>query len=203
MSRIEWCLTKYADKIYKNKKIINEEKNLKFRLLEIPTEGKEFTNVYDVAEVVKSLEEREYKQSRPLAPLEVRVHMIRSERQVFARGWIIGRMELTCSRCLEPFGMTIQLEFQQTFFPYSKPLNSGEMGLSADDLDVTYYSGEEVDLTHIIWDELILGIQFSPLCRQDCKGLCPRCGANLNKGKCLCPPKSVAFRWEALRQIKF
>jgi len=74
--------------------------------------------------------------------------------------------------------------------------------LRAEDLDVTYYSGEEVDLTPIIWDELILDVPFSPLCHRDCRGLCPKCGANLNEARCHCPTRTGTARWDALRDIK-
>jgi uncharacterized protein len=194
-------LTKHADKIYKIS-IINEVKALKFRLLEVPTEEKEITYVYGVAEVSKALEERDCKQCHPLAPLEVRVRLLRSEKRVFARGWIQGKIELTCARCLEPFGIPIKLEFQQTFLPHAQETATEEEASSADDLDVTYYWGEEVDIAPIIWDEVILDIPFSPLCSRDCKGLCPACGENLNEGECICPPRPGLSRWEALRQIK-
>jgi uncharacterized protein len=182
--------------------MLNEAQNLKFWLQEIPTKEKEITHIYGVAEIIKALEERDYKQTRPVAPLEVRVRLLRSEKQVFVRGRILGRMELECSRCLDLFTIPIELEFQQTFLPRTNILDHDELELSVDDLDITYYSGEELNLAPIIWDELILGMPFSPLCRQDCQGLCSRCGANLNEGKCLCPATAGTSKWEALRCIR-
>ncbi len=175
---------------------------MKFRLLEIPQKEKNIVHVYGIAQILKVLQERDVKEVHPLAPLEVRMRLLRSEKQVFARGLILGQMEITCSRCLEPFVLPIKLEFQQTFLPRTKALGLDDQELSADDLDTTYYSGEELDLSLIIWDELILEIPFIPMCREDCQGLCPTCGANLNEGECLCPPPHAELRWDALRQLK-
>ncbi|MBW2145520.1 MAG: DUF177 domain-containing protein [Deltaproteobacteria bacterium] len=175
---------------------------MKFRLQEIPREEKEFVHVYGISEVIQALQERDVKEIHPLEPIEARVRLIRSEKQVFSRGLIRGKMETTCSRCLGPFAIPIKLEFQQAFLPRTKALNLEELELSADDLDTSYYSGDTLDLNPIIWDELILEIPFIPLCREDCRGLCPMCGANLNEGECLCSPPPADSRWEALRQLK-
>lgn len=175
---------------------------MKFWLQGIPVKEKEITHIYGVAEIIKALEGRDYKQTHPVEPLEVRARLLRSEKQVFVRGRILGRIELECVRCLDLFTIPIELEFQQTFLPREHIPDHGELELSVDDLHITYYSGEELDLAPIIWDELILEMPFSPLCRQDCQGLCSRCGANLNEARCLCPPAPGVSKWEALRYIK-
>lgn len=71
--------------------------------------------------------------------------------------------------------------------------------LADDDLDVYGYDGEEIDLTPLFRDQVVLAVPFAPLCREDCKGLCPQCGADRNLEPCNCKPP-VDPRWAALQQ---
>jgi uncharacterized protein len=71
--------------------------------------------------------------------------------------------------------------------------------LTDDDLDLYGYDGEEIDLTPLFRDQVVLAVPFAPLCSEDCKGLCPQCGADRNLETCDCKPP-VDPRWAALQQ---
>lgn len=71
--------------------------------------------------------------------------------------------------------------------------------LTDDDLDLYGYDGEEIDLTPLFRDQIVLAVPFAPLCSEDCKGLCPQCGADRNLETCDCKPP-VDPRWAALQQ---
>lgn len=75
------------------------------------------------------------------------------------------------------------------------------MELAEDDLDLYGYEDEEVDLTPLFRDQVVLAVPFAPLCREDCKGLCPQCGADRNQETCDCKPP-LDPRWAALQNIK-
>jgi uncharacterized protein len=75
------------------------------------------------------------------------------------------------------------------------------MELAEDDLDLYGYENEEVDLTPLFRDQVILAVPFAPLCKEDCKGLCPQCGADRNHETCDCKPP-VDPRWAALQNLK-
>ena len=60
---------------------------------------------------------------------------------------------------------------------------------------------EFVDLTKDIREGILLNLPHFPVCRQDCKGLCPQCGKNLNEGTCTCTPPTLRNPWEALDQL--
>lgn len=75
------------------------------------------------------------------------------------------------------------------------------MELAEDDLDLYGYENEQVDLTPLFRDQVILAVPFAPLCREDCKGLCPQCGADRNRETCDCKPP-VDPRWAALQNLK-
>jgi uncharacterized protein len=99
-------------------------------------------------------------------PVNVRARVSRITNAVSVHLDVDARMRLTCSRCLE---------FYETFLKRSLDLN---------------YPAEEskviLDLDPDIREEIILDYPFKPLCKRDCRGLCPKCGKNLNEGKCNC-----------------
>ena len=79
---------------------------------------------------------------------------------------------------------------------------AAEEELSAADLDLDYYTGEVVDLQTILKEQIILMLPIKPLCEEVCKGLCPRCGANLNRETCHCQPESVNSPFADLAKLK-
>jgi uncharacterized protein len=81
--------------------------------------------------------------------------------------------------------------------------DDAEMGaeLAEDDLDLYTYEGEEVDLSPLFREQVVLAVPFAPLCSEDCKGLCPQCGADRNLERCDCKPP-VDPRWAALQTLK-
>lgn len=95
-----------------------------------------------------------------------------------------------CSRCLTP----VSVDRNETL--------SEVYGTEAElPEDVLPYNGEYIDLTETIRETLILSEPMRVLCRPDCKGLCPQCGANLNEGPCSCPTDNIDPRLEALAQL--
>lgn len=105
---------------------------------------------------------------------------------ILVSGPVTGAMVLSCARCLKTFQSSFQLEVQELFSP------------GATDVDDEYPLGEgSVDLEPMIRDAVLLSMPFAPLCRQDCQGLCERCGGDRNLGECTCDPV-VDPRWQPL-----
>lgn len=126
---------------------------------------------------------------------------------VFATGKFEGDMTVACSRCVEPMKIILDERLMVTFMPkHEMPADEeagGEEGaeVSAEDLDVFPYEGEHVDLEPLFREQFVLAIPYAPLCREDCKGLCPQCGTNLNTGTCTCE-KPIDPRLAALKNLK-
>lgn len=104
--------------------------------------------------------------------------------------------ELECTRCLVPFRYALEPELEEMYYPErlkgSKP--EGE--------DVAnWFSGDVLDLTDAIRENLQLALPMKLLCREDCKGLCPTCGRNLNEGPCACKREDVDPRWAPLEAL--
>jgi uncharacterized protein len=98
--------------------------------------------------------------------------------------------------------LQIDTPLDVTLFPRGKePPAHADGEVAEEDLGVATYEEKEIDLSGIVHDEVLLGLPMNPVCREDCAGLCPTCGQNLNEGDCECPPASDP-RWDALRRLK-
>ena len=73
---------------------------------------------------------------------------------------------------------------------------------SDDDVDFAPFEGDEIDLGELFREQILLAIPMTPLCREECKGLCPVCGADLNAGECSCERGEIDPRWSALADLK-
>jgi uncharacterized protein len=139
---------------------------------------------------------------------------------VHASGRIKGEVVVACSRCVgaahipldEPINVTWMLQSAITpdddegdAVTTENPAAGaeGEEGveLGAEDLDVFPYDGERVDLEPLIREQLVLAVPYAPLCREDCRGLCPQCGIDRNVATCTCE-KPIDPRFEALKGLK-
>ena len=116
-------------------------------------------------------------------------------------GRCAARGPLSCSRCLEsvPWDVTEDFSFEY-HLPESAPLDA-EAGLDDGDLNVSFLQGQELDLSELAAEQVLLAMPMRILCKSSCAGLCPRCGANLNKvDDCGCKPE-VDPRWGALADL--
>ena len=109
---------------------------------------------------------------------------------------------LTCTRCLEPVARPVEEEIELAIETGAAEPMLGEHELSASDLRTLFLDGDELDTTPILMEQLQLNIPMKPLCREDCAGLCPQCGADRNRAPCSCAESDVDPRWQALEQFR-
>jgi len=128
---------------------------------------------------------------------------------VFARGRLRGWLAAACSRCVGPVRVGVDEPLAVTFMPrHAMPAEDEQDGDDAaaepteDDLDLFPYDGDEIDLEPLLREQLVLAMPFAPLCAEDCKGLCPQCGADLNQTTCQCDRTPIDPRLAALKDIK-
>ncbi len=110
---------------------------------------------------------------------------------VHIRGPLAAAVELECGRCLERYAASLDQELDLFYLPRSpgqQEEQEDEVALSDRDVVVGYYDGERLDLGDVLREQLYLTLPLKRLCREDCRGLCPTCGKNLNTGACGCPP---------------
>jgi len=110
-------------------------------------------------------------------------------------------MERTCSRCLSLFSCPLTLNIEAEYFPTTDIFTDASLPLP-DELDSFPIDENNIlDLTEAIRQYALLATPMKPLCREDCVGLCPTCGGNLNQAPCNCPPKPVDSRWSELNKL--
>lgn len=179
------------------------EKTMKFRVEDIPPQGKEAAFEEDGS---TWLEERLKGQAlfriRFLAPVSIHLFLSRSGGVVLVRSRIQTRAEVPCARCLEPVQLDLNSEYKTSLKPKPPFPPPGEIEISREDLETEFYQGEEIDLTPLVQDQLLLALPAKTVCREECRGLCPRCGKNLNQGSCQCPPEGPDPRLEPLKNLK-
>ena len=123
--------------------------------------------------------------------------------QILVRGAIRTRLEGECRRCLGHVEMPVALEPTLLFMPRVGEAVDEDGELEEDD-GLRLYDDRalEIDLTEVVREELILNVPAWPLCRPDCRGLCPQCGLDLNETSCTCSTEESDSRWAALRALK-
>jgi uncharacterized protein len=119
-------------------------------------------------------------------------------------GYVKTSVLICCSRCLAEYESPISSYFTIIFRKgvVDPDFSEDETELSEDDLISSVYSGDEIDLTHDIEEQVAMAIPLKPLCEESCKGLCPECGVDLNKSSCTCTEKAFNFKFSALKDFK-
>lgn len=131
---------------------------------------------------------------------QVRLEYYRAGEEVFLQGHIEGKVVGHCARCLETYPFDLMTDFSLVLLPREDL--PPRMELTQEDLDIAYYQGEEIDLSPIVEEHIILALPTRPLCSEECRGLCADCGANKNVQHCDCEANRTDPRWAALRTIK-
>lgn len=160
------------------------------RVSELEDEG---LRVDDAAAVASAFSDRSWRIDHVQILIEpdgddVRVH-----------GRLGATVPQTCSRCLEVFPARVDAPVDVRVVP--RPATADSVELGADDLDVDFYQNDELDVVRLLETETTLALPMKPLCREDCRGLCPVCGGNRNAEACACRAETTDPRWAALRGL--
>ena len=100
-------------------------------------------------------------------------------------GRLTGELELTCSRCLEPFMLPVATDFDLRYVPRVENAGEGEQEVEEDDLATAFYADDQIDLGQLVMEQFQLALPMKPLCQEAARA-CPQCGTNLNTGTCDC-----------------
>jgi len=117
-------------------------------------------------------------------------------------GNVEAHLEFSCARCLDPVGHDIDRSFDVLFRPQGVDRRGDEVAISEAETEIGYYQGEGLLLEDALREQVLLATPVRALCREDCKGLCPQCGRNLNLEQCNCEKHVSDPRWDALNDIK-
>ena len=112
-----------------------------------------------------------------------------------------GHLEVLCARCVEPVPYPLAGSFDLIFRPAGADAEAGERAITEDETEIGYYEKSGLLLEDVVREQVLLSLPARLLCTPDCKGLCPRCGQNLNSASCNCDSTVVDPRWNALADL--
>lgn len=138
---------------------------------------------------------------RIAAPVALESEVRKDGRKFRLVGRVRTALETACSRCLEPFTIAVDAPFDLLFLPASDASPDLESEIREDDIGVSFYKDEEIDLGEVMREQFYLALPMKPLCREACKGLCPVCGINRNTASCDCTANWVDPRLEGLKNL--
>jgi DUF177 domain-containing protein len=135
-------------------------------------------------------------------PVQVEIEIHKDKERFRLVGGVRTRLELACSRCLEPFTLPIDSRFDLRYLPVGAEGGEEDREVSDDDLDASVYRDDQIDLNELLREQFYLALPMKPLCRDDCAGLCPQCGTNRNTEMCGCAPQWEDPRLAPLKRLK-
>ncbi len=134
-------------------------------------------------------------------PFTGAVRFLKTTETVLARLQAELDVRQDCARCLEPFDARIEVVSEEEFRP-TIDISSGRVFRDTGEDEALIITEQHIlDLSEIVRQAIILALPVTPLCREDCAGLCPICGANRNEEQCDCEDADVDPRWEALSAL--
>ena len=125
---------------------------------------------------------------RIVAPVDLAFEVHKDKARFRLAGRVQAELELECGRCLEPFRLPVDAPFDVRYLPASEASSEPEREVEEEDLETSYYTNDAIDLNELLREQFYLALPMKPLCREECRGLCPQCGTNLNTGTCDCSP---------------
>lgn len=137
-----------------------------------------------------------------LGPIDWRGRVYRADPGFYLTAKAAYAQTLVCDRCLAQVDEPVEADTELIVLVEPEYEGDGEVELDEDELGVLKLAEPKLDLEPILLEQLQLAVPMKPLCRANCRGLCPRCGADLNAEACDCASEAVDPRWAALAALR-
>ena len=137
-----------------------------------------------------------------LGPVAVEGKLSYAEPGYLLQGRLRYAQRLVCDRCLGEVPETLDTPLEMLIFTHEKAPEAAEQELEEKDLSIVHLGGDILETEPLVVEQIQLNIPMKPLCRTDCAGLCPVCGADLNEESCSCERRPPDPRWAALAALK-
>lgn len=123
-------------------------------------------------------------------------------RDIRVAGSLETTLEMACARCLDPVVQPVERQYDLLYRPLGTDAGREELSVTAAEAEVSYYQGEGLLLEEVLREQVLLAAPLKAICREDCKGLCPHCGKNMNLEQCSCTDALGDPRWSALKDLR-
>ena len=163
---------------------------MKIRIPDIPDEGL----TLDIEESIDT--------NSVLSPVSARLRTEKAGAEIMVKGDLRAEIKLICSRCLKEYNGKLTVSVDVVYHPVDELKDEAHLNeVKSEELDLDFYSGEEIDLIDLVKEQVELNIPMKPLCDDACKGICPKCGTDLNIRSCTCSVKDIDPRFESLKKL--
>ena len=163
---------------------------MNLKIADIPKEGLDL----DIQESIDS--------DIATAPVSARLRIDKAGAEIMVKGDLRTEVKLACSRCLKEFNGKLTVPVDVVYHPVEELKDEDHLNeVKSEELDMDFYSGEEFDLLALIKEQVELNLPMKPLCEDVCKGICPKCGTDLNLNRCTCSVKDIDPRFESLKKL--
>ncbi|MEJ5301044.1 MAG: DUF177 domain-containing protein [Thermodesulforhabdaceae bacterium] len=162
---------------------------MKLRVSDIPDQGISLSFAWSKTSLDVFMAPNDPYEIDFVEPLDVQVTFEKRAKCIHVSGSVRGTLTMTCHRCLDHFHWHLNLSLETFLFNKTQIdtlVEDEEVELENERLEEEFFDGEEIDVDLIIAEEIFLSLPQVLLCSENCKGLCPQCGANLNRESCTC-----------------
>jgi len=162
---------------------------MKILISQIPEEGLDL----ELEETIES--------NSIVSPIRASLRIEKVNAEVIVKGKVKADVKLQCSRCLKDFQSELSVPVNGIYHPVEELKGEDRHEIKSEELDMDFYSGEELNLLDLLTEQIVLNMPMKPLCNDLCKGICLKCGADLNEGSCSCNEKDIDSRFETLKKL--
>jgi uncharacterized protein len=162
---------------------------MKVIIPEIPEEGLDL----ELQETIES--------DNILSPIKAQLRIEKVGNEVIVRGKLTTNVKLQCSRCLKEFWKDLSVPVDVVYHPVEELKGEDKHQVKVEELDMDFYSENEMDILNLMIEQVLLNLPMKPLCNNSCKGICLKCGTDLNLDSCNCGTKDLDPRLEVLKKL--
>jgi uncharacterized protein len=138
---------------------------------------------------------------RIVAPVVLEATVGKDKAKVRIVGHASTTLELACSRCLDGYEVPVDARFDLLYLPALESPGDEDVEVREEDINTAFYKEGIIDLAELLHEQLYLMLPMKPLCRDDCQGICPVCGANRNVTTCACETRWEDPRFAGLKAL--
>lgn len=135
-----------------------------------------------------------------VSPVKSHLELRKIGREIVIEGFLKAEIEYQCSRCLKTFRTAMEIPVETVYHPVDD-MHSERKELKNDEMDMSFYSGDKLDVQELLKEQIVLNVQMKPLCDDNCKGLCSQCGKDLSLESCSCSKKEADPRLAVLKKL--
>ena len=156
----------------------------------------EFAHVYEPANLDLGDE-----RAKLCGPATVSGKIRQAATEVFVDGSVESCVQVDCDRCLKPIQLPVNNQFSLEYITDSDYESTHTAELTEELMSVSVFDGKTIDVDEIVKEQILLTLPTRSLCREDCKGFCPTCGADNNSRTCDCSEIEIDPRWAGLKDL--